>query len=346
MTTDEIMKKIREGLTGEYSVDMVYLESQADKYRSAKNAKEIGSAIADLAYEILPDDKREVLNKMMYIDGKRLDVVFAEANKLIQEKKIEESFKLTEALYTKIRMNYRETESEVYLSFRNTLEHQLYLYFYRPSKKLVRPVFDLSQMILLHGYNLLELNRAEEAARVINDAIRYNPMNTDAYFELAECYKSLRDHDQLLSVIKETLEVAVTPVQISRCYCNLGFYCVEVKDYDRAVCFYYESLIYAEHPFVPGELHHIYTITKKKITPTCGIARRNRSGRCVMQAPTNRPPLEPPTMAILSLFVYFWSIRYSAAEMKSSNTFCFCILVPATCQSSPYSLPPRRLTCA
>lgn len=39
---------------------------------------------------------------MMYIDGKRLDVVFAEANKLIQEKKIEESFKLTEALYTKI----------------------------------------------------------------------------------------------------------------------------------------------------------------------------------------------------------------------------------------------------
>ena len=87
MTTDEIMKKIREGLTGEYSVDMVYLESQADKYRSAKNAKEIGSAIADLAYEILPDDKREVLNKMMYIDGKRLDVVFAEANKLIQEKK-------------------------------------------------------------------------------------------------------------------------------------------------------------------------------------------------------------------------------------------------------------------
>ena len=100
MTINEIMEKIREGLTGEYSVDMVYLESQADKYRSAKNAKEIESAIADLAYEILPDDKREVLNKMMYIDGKRLDVVFAEANKLIQEKKIDESFKLTEASAT------------------------------------------------------------------------------------------------------------------------------------------------------------------------------------------------------------------------------------------------------
>lgn len=87
MTTKEIIEKIREGLTGEYSVDMVYLESQADKYRPTKNGKEIESAIADLAYEILPDDKRALLNKMMYIDGKRLDVVFADARKLIDEKK-------------------------------------------------------------------------------------------------------------------------------------------------------------------------------------------------------------------------------------------------------------------
>lgn len=267
MTTKELMEQIRGKLTGEYSVDMVYLEAQADKYRGTKNGKEIESAIADLAYEILPDDKRALLDKMMYIDGKRLDVVFHEAEELLEQKKVEESFRLTEAIYTKIRMNYRETETEVYLSMRNPLEHQLYLNFYHPTKKLVRPWFDLSRMVLLHGYNLVELKRPEEAVRVINDAIRYNPMNTHAYFELAECYKLLHDPESLLSVIKETLEIAVTPKQISQCYCNLGFYCVEVKDYDRAVCFYYESLIYADHPYVPAELHHIYTITKKKITP-------------------------------------------------------------------------------
>ncbi len=267
MTTKEIMEQIREGLTGEYSVDIVYLESQADKYRGTKNGKEIENALADLAYEIMPEDKREILNKMMYIDGKRLDAVYLEANKLIQDKEIEKSFQLTEALYTKIRMNYRETESEVYFSFRNTLEHQLYLFFYRPTKKLIRPVFDLSQMVLLHGYNLLELRRGEEAVRVIGDAIRLNPMNTDAYFELAECYKFLKQPENLLSVTKETIEVAVTPVQLSRCYCNLGFYCVEIKDYDSAVAFYYESLIYADHPFVAAELQHIHAITRKKITP-------------------------------------------------------------------------------
>ena len=41
--------------------------------------------------------------------------------------------------------------------------------------------------------------------------------------------------------------------------------------------------------------------------------------------------------------VYLLSISHSAAAMKSSNTFCFFDLVPASCQSSPYSPPPRRL---
>lgn len=39
-------------------------------------------------------------------------------------------------------------------------------------------------------------------------------------------------------------------------------------------------------------------------------------------------------------------LEYKIAAIKSSNTFCFCIFVPATCQSSPYSFPPRKLTCA
>ena len=34
---------------------------------------------------------------------------------------------------------------------------------------------------------------------------------------------------------------------------------------------------------------------------------------------------------------------YSAADMKSSKTFCFCILVPILCHSLPYSPPPLML---
>jgi tetratricopeptide (TPR) repeat protein len=266
-TIDEIMAEARNGLTGEKSVDMVHLEHIAEEYAGTEIGKEVESQIADLAYEILPDDQKEKVAKMLYIDGKRMDKVFAEAVELVNQKKIKEAFKLTEALYTKICINFRETEEHLYLSMRNTLEHQLYLFFYHPSKKLVRAPFDLCAMVMLHGYILLDLGRAEEAVSVLEDAIRYNPLNPDPYFEMAECYKYLKQPEDLLGVTKETLSVATTPVTLSRCYCNLGFYCIEKKDYDSAICFYYESLIYADHPGVQAELHHIHTITQKKIVP-------------------------------------------------------------------------------
>ena len=266
-TIDEIMAEARNGLTGEKSVDMVHLEHIAEEYAGTEIGKEVESQIADLAYEILPDDQKEKVAKMLYIDGKRMDKVFAEAVELVNQKKIKEAFKLTEALYTKICINFRETEEHLYLSMRNTLEHQLYLFFYHPSKKLVRAPFDLCAMVMLHGYILLDLGRAEEAVSVLEDAIRYNPLNPDPYFEMAECYKYLKQPEDLLGVTKETLSIATTPVTLSRCYCNLGFYCIEKKDYDSAVCFYYESLIYADHPGVQAELHHIHTITQKKIVP-------------------------------------------------------------------------------
>ena len=58
---------------------------------------------------------------------------------------------------------------------------------------------------------------------------------------------------------------------------------------------------------------------------------------------------EIPALEVLlmrKVEVYLLAISHSAAEMKSSNTFCLRSLVPARCHSSPYSPPPRRLACA
>ena len=128
MNNQELLAEIRLGITGENSVDIVYLEGQAAKYSNTPNRREIEGAIADNAYENQPEAKKQEISKLMYLDGKRLDAVLAEAIQLVTVKNIEEAFRLTEALYTKIRINYRETEDEIYLSLRNPLEHQLYLH--------------------------------------------------------------------------------------------------------------------------------------------------------------------------------------------------------------------------
>jgi hypothetical protein len=69
----------------------------------------------------------------------------------------------------------------------------------------------------------------------------------------------------------------------------------------------------------------------------------NSSGACVIVAPTSKPPFERPPMARRSRVVQPFAISHSAAAMKSSKTRCFASFVPASCQASPYSPPPRRL---
>ena len=81
-------------------------------------------------------------------------------------------------------------------------------------------------------------------------------------------------------------------------------------------------------------------------TPTAGKHTRYKSGRCVIQAPTNKPPLLRPLIANLADDVYFSLIKYSAAEIKSSNTCCLLFNIPALCQASPYSFPPRKFATA
>ena len=182
---------------------MVHLEHIAEEYAGTEIGKEVESQIADLAYEILPDEqKRKSCKKCCILTASGWTRFSLKPLNWSTRKKIKEAFKLTEALYTKICINFRETEEQLYLSMRNTLEHQLYLFFYHPSKKLIRAPFDLCAMVMLHGYVLLDLGRAEEAVSVLEDAIRYNPLNPDPYFEMAECYKYLKQPEDLLGVTK------------------------------------------------------------------------------------------------------------------------------------------------
>ena len=65
------------------------------------------------------------------------------------------------------------------------------------------------------------------------------------------------------------------------------------------------------------------------MTPTAGRQAPYRSGRWVMQAPTSRPPLEPPWIAKLLGEVQPCCTNHSAEAMKSLKTFCLRSLVPA-----------------
>src|ERR1700733_7071119 len=77
-------------------------------------------------------------------------------------------------------------------------------------------------------------------------------------------------------------------------------------------------------------------------TPASAMAAPNSSGCWVRQAPTSRPPLEPPLIAMRAAVDQPEPASQRAQAQKSSKVFCLAARLPAWCQVLPYSPPPRR----
>lgn len=262
----DIILAIQNQFTGELSKDMQLLEAEIAKYSRQKDSAEIAEKLLEIAKDMIPEEQKEYLKKTIYIGDRRLDRVYAEAQQLMKNRETAKALALTKELYEHILANFQETETTRFFSFRNLLESNLYQLLYHPTKQLLKAPFDLTLHIGAYAYNLIELRHTEEAIPVLEEAIRYNPVNPDPRFELAEAYKLLGKPEELLTAIRETMPVCVTNYAIARCYANMGYYCVETGDFDSAVCFYCESAIFHDDPHIPYELNHIGQLTGRRIT--------------------------------------------------------------------------------
>lgn len=267
MSVNEIKKSIRKQLSGDFEKDKQFLSDKSDEYVKENNEEGI-SAVIDLLAEIMPEEYQKSILKIMYINGKRLDKVYNDIAEILKTKQnLENALTLAEELYSKITEGFTETETSKFVSLRNTFEDNLYQIVFKPEKTLNRAPFDFARMISAYGYILVEYKELEKAEQVLKKAIEYNPVDCGPKFELAEIYKLQKNKDKIIEITKDTLKVASSPASVARCYTNLGYMCVDLKEYDDAVTFYYASMIFYPHPAVNSELRNIVTITGKKLVP-------------------------------------------------------------------------------
>ena len=267
MTSNEIKKSIRKQLTGDFEKDKQFLSDKSEEYMKENNEEGI-SAVIDLLSEIMPEEYQKSIMRIMYINGKRLDKVYADIIEMLKSKQnLENAFKLAEELYSKITEGFTESDTTKFVSLRNSFEDNLYQIVFKPEKTLNRTPFDFSRMITAYGYILVEYRELEKAIKVLKKAIEYNPVDCGPKFELAEIYKLQKDKDKIIEITKETLKVASSPAAIARCYTNLGYMCVDLKEYDDAVAFYYASILFYPYSAVKAELRNISMITGQRLTP-------------------------------------------------------------------------------
>ena len=140
MDLEKILKEITAGLSGDNKRDIAYLNEQCEKYKEHEYAIEILRACGRLIYDIIPNENKEELERLIDNDAKGTEAVIKEIRFNVFEGKIDKAYKLSEALITKIEaepMFETDAVSEYY-TFDNLFEELLYDYYNRPQKDIRR----------------------------------------------------------------------------------------------------------------------------------------------------------------------------------------------------------------
>ncbi|WP_303787776.1 M48 family metallopeptidase [Ruminococcus flavefaciens] len=256
MAENKILEELRAKLTGSDEEDTKFLRAEAERFAEKKDLEGVDAA-TQLLIELMPQEQKDEIERLITLDGMRLDEMHEKIIKLIGEKNMTDAKALAERLYKKIKLDYSEGEKNKFVSLRNPFEDNLYQLRYKPEKTLNRTPFDFATFITTYGYLLVETGSPVDAIPILEDAIEYNPVDCGPRFELAEVYKLLKNKRMLLETSRETLKVASSPVAIGRVYANVGYILTEMGEFDDAVAFLTASLIFAPHPAIPYELRDI-----------------------------------------------------------------------------------------
>ena len=256
------MREITKGLSGDSETDIAYLKEQMKAYKDHEMGKEIIRACARLMYDLMPDDKKKDLEKVISNNASGTEATLEEVRFNIYKKDFNKALQIIEALVTKIEaLNaFEDDKVSEYHDFEEWFEEVLYQYRSKTEKDMRHAQIPYREMYLLYGVLLVELKRIPEAQEALKKGLRWNPVCFHMMSEYIESYKMSGDLE------KEAFKIAFRPTDLAQCYRNLGYYFVEKKLWPEAIACNLLSLEYdKEAKAAQSELYYINNATDGKI---------------------------------------------------------------------------------
>lgn len=269
---DSIMKEITAGLTGNPSKDVPYLQAKCGEYKDHELGKEIIRACGRLMYDMIPDDKKDELKKVMQKDSLGVESALREIETDISEKKLESALINVESLVCKIEAAdlYQDDLISEYHQFNEFFEEVLYGYIYKPTKQLRRAEqIPYTEIYLIYGSLLVEFKRIDEARKALQTGLRWNPIDFSIMAEYIETFKMEGDMDTFFEKTIDSFKIAIHAPYLARCYRNLGYYFIEKKLYSEALSAYLLSIRYEKDSEpAQSEIHYIQQVSGGINEPT------------------------------------------------------------------------------
>ena len=261
MTYDEIMTKITSGLSGDNKRDINYLHEQMETYKDHELSKEIIRACGRLLYDLLPEEARTDIGKLIEKDNLGVTSTIQEAQFNVFQKNYDVAEKLMSDLisrFEKAKLFQNDSVSE-YHTFANVIQELLYRTYQKEKIDIRRATEPFSEMYLVYGSLMVEVGRLEDAKAALEKALRWNPADVRILFEYAETFKMEGDFDKFLDVTKEAWKYAYEKSSVARCCRNAGFYFSEKEMWSEAAGYLLASLQYDRQSLnAQSELYYIH----------------------------------------------------------------------------------------
>ncbi len=261
MKFEEIMDKIRLGLTGEVEKDVIYIMQKNAEYRKSPFAEKINKETGKMIYDMLPDEEKVLFGQILQEDNGEVAEKTKKAEKEIFDGNYAEAVKIIETIIPNICAEGQDGGNFDCVSLNNLFEMYVYTEIYKKGR-LVKPTkFNFSYIYKLYGFSLFKLSKDNEAKKAYEDALFWNPVGVDLMLDLSEILYLNKQYKNFIELVKNILKYSYDINQISLCYYNLGRYYGETEKLDLAVNMYILS-----HYFKPNKaaLKKLQKITMEK----------------------------------------------------------------------------------
>ena len=273
MSYEMIIEEIKAGLTGNTDQDLQYLRELMESYKGHENSKEILRECGRIMYDILPEETKEELRQAAEKDDAALDHQLEQVEYCLLKKDYGRALKIIEPIVKMMDMlidaglSENDSSSEYYC-FSELFQVILHRNMNESQKEYKTAQQPFSKAYLFYGILLVDLKRYEEATAALEKSLRWNPCDTDAFFEYAETFKFRGDLQRFFELTKDAFKIAYKPAAVARCFRNLGYYYTEMKQWEMAVaCITMSTKYMTNDKNAQSELYYIEHTAGRTIAP-------------------------------------------------------------------------------
>lgn len=267
MSFDEIMNKIKAGLTGETEKDVIYIMQKTAEYKKSPFSDEISRETGKMIYNMLPEKEKALFAQVLSDDDNEIKNKINDILKNISEGGYADAIKILEEIIPNIQNDSRANADFDYVSLGSLFEMYIYTELFKKGR-LVKPTrFNFAYIYKLYGYCLFKLSRDDEAKTAYENALLWNPVGADLMLDLSEIMYINKNYKNFLKLIKSCLKYSYDISQISLCYFNLGRYYFEKENYEMSVNMYILSNYFKPNKAALNKLKAIAVEKNIKISP-------------------------------------------------------------------------------